>query len=139
MNVKHAAEFKRCLVNLDVAGIRKLWAATAPEMPQPTDDEAALHTMHLARVESASVPQALKDYSKEWLAERERKTVVNAVGVAVRAPPHRHNQAMDSQKAMSDAVMAAFDAGIDLDKDAAEVRVRMNAALAKVYRGREER
>lgn len=137
MNMTHAAEFKRCLLQLDITGMRKLWAYVAPHLTQPLTDAATLHTMHLARTKSASVPVALKEYSEDWLAEHETQKVSSAVGISVRAPAHRQNQAVDLRGAMSDAVMGAYRAGVDLDKEAPEVRRRIHAARVKVYRGRE--
>ncbi len=66
----HAAEFRRCLIDLDVNGIRKLWAEVSPYLPQPQNTKEALFSLHMARTEAQSVPLGLRQYSHRWLRER---------------------------------------------------------------------
>lgn len=127
----HAAEFRRCLVELDVAGIRRLWRATAPHLPQPADDGEALETLHRARAASRTLPARLVDYSRDWLAERETRRVAHAVGIAVAAPPHRAERAEAARQAMEGAVIDAMRAGVDLATEPAEIRRRMMRARAR--------
>lgn len=134
MDLQHAAEFRRCLVQLDVAGIRKLWAHVSPQLPQPKDDDEALHTLHLARTKCENLPEKLKAYSRAWLDELAgRPRIVNAVGVAIMAPPHRMRRALDIRTDMLNAVSVAHREGVDLAKDAAEVTRRMNIARDRHY------
>jgi hypothetical protein len=66
--MEHAGEFRRCLIEADVAGIMKVWAHTAPHLVNlgPADAFVALH---MARVEAKSIPRKLKQYSITLLAE----------------------------------------------------------------------
>ena len=68
--MQHHAEFRRCLVDLDLAGARAIWAAVAPHLPQPNGDTEALATLHLARTSSASIAGRLRFYSHRWLLDR---------------------------------------------------------------------
>jgi len=97
----HAAEFRRCLVELDVAAIRRLHAHVAPHLPAPASDREALISLHHARTQAAVVPDRLRFYSHRWLldngypsglpdmlkprAEREYPAVAAAVGVSYNA------------------------------------------------------
>lgn len=134
MDLAHAAEFRRCLVQLDIEGIRRLWAHVSPNLPQPKDDAEALHTLHLARTKCDNLPLKLRAYSQAWLDERVRRpAIANAVGVAVLAPAHRMRRALDIRHDMLNAVDVAYRDGVDLDKEAAEVTRRMNIARQKHY------
>lgn len=133
MDIAHAAEFRRCLVQLDVTGIRKLHAHVSPHLPQPQNDDDALHTLHLARTKCGTLPANLRRYSQDWLDERERQKVANAVGVAIKAPPHRMQRALDMRGDMLNAVDVAYRDGVDLAKDAKEVTRRMNVARDKYF------
>jgi hypothetical protein len=95
----HSAEFRRCLVELDVAGIRALWRHTSPHLAQPKTDAEALVTLHHARTQADSVALKLRAYSHRWLldngfpsglpdrlkpsAERIYPRVVESVGISV--------------------------------------------------------
>lgn len=132
-----SAEFRRCLIELDVEGSKKLWAYLAPHLPQPENDDAALYTLHLARTKAKSVPLRHRLYSQAWLEERsrsERRAIAHAVGVAVGFPgvPLRPRQE-DVRDAMSESALDSYNAGIDLDVDAAEVRARMLKARGKIH------
>jgi len=137
----HAAEFLRCIVELDVAAVRQLHRELFPHLPQPQDDDEALHTLHLARAQAHTLPTELRRYSQAWLDERERRSVAYAVGIAVGAPEERQDMADDLTEAMSSSVMNSYTAGIDLNEDAPEVKRRMLFArdrwnsLRKAVRG----
>jgi hypothetical protein len=77
------------------------------------------------------VPTRLKNFSRRWLAERDRRNAGVAVGVAVGAPPHRAKRGLAVREAMTDAVDRAWRAGIDLDTEAPEVRKRIIRARNK--------
>lgn len=136
-----STDFRRCLVDCDIAGIRKLWADVAPNLPQPADDLEALAVIHLARTEARSIDLRLRAYSHRWLldlgypsslpdslrpkAERMYPVVVGGVGIAALAPkPHTPIV----QGVMRDAVMEAY---ADDETDPVFVRERMMAARAK--------
>lgn len=125
---RHGELFRDYLINLDVAGMRRLWAAVSPHLPQPDTDDDVLTTMHAARVQMKLLPDALKDYSAAWLKERRIGRIVSTVGISVLAPERRAKQAANIREAMSDAVQNSVKAGLDLDVDAREVKRRMMVA-----------
>lgn len=67
--MQHAAEFRRCLLEMDVAGIMRLWRHVSPHLPQPSSADALVQ-LHIARCEAKRLPVKAKDYSKAWLAEQ---------------------------------------------------------------------
>lgn len=67
---RHADEFLRCLLELDVDGIMKISAHVFPPQCQPANRSEALASLHLARTKSARVPEKAKRYSQRWLNER---------------------------------------------------------------------
>jgi hypothetical protein len=127
----HAAEFRRCLVDLDVVGICKLWQHVSPHLPQPASNDETLFALHVARTKTPNLPPKLLAYSKAWLAERERRRFAHAVGIAVGAPPWREKQAIAIREAMSDAVTRAIKDGVDLETESGEIKRRMLVARQK--------
>lgn len=145
----HAAEFRRCLEQLDCDGIRKLWRHVSPHLPQPKSDHEALISLHHARTQARSIAFKLRAYSHRWLcdngypsglpdelkpsAERIYPKIVQAVGIAVKATAEwRKPVAALIQKSMSDAVMdASADGKLG---DAAFVTARMNEARQKTIK-----
>lgn len=118
-------EFSRCLVELDVVGIRKLWAHTNPGLPQPKNDEQTLITLHMARTSTNSLALRLRAYSHSWLtergfpsglpdelkpkAERMYPRVVNAVGVSVNFTAKELKPAAALiEKSMSESVLGLY-------------------------------
>jgi hypothetical protein len=79
------AAFRRCLLALDVPGMKRLWRETSPHLHQPQSDDEMLETMHRARVGMNSVPADMRDCSVRWLEERARMRTMQAVGVATSA------------------------------------------------------
>lgn len=65
----HSAEMRRCLIALDVEGIRRLWKHVAPNMPQPESDNEALISMHMSRTAAEFVPFKLRAYSHAFLRD----------------------------------------------------------------------
>src|SRR5579872_6695472 len=122
---KHSAEFRRCLVELDVAGVRKLWRHVSPHLPQPASDADALATIHVARTQTESIPLKLRAWSHRWLldhgfpsmlpdplkpsAERLYPRVVEGVGISVnfRSPILQPITGL-VRGAMEDAVSEAY-------------------------------
>jgi hypothetical protein len=96
---EHAAEMRRCLAEVDVAGMRKLWNHIAPLAPAPKTDAEALVVLHHARTRAVTLPLKLRAYSHYWLverglrsdlpdkyrkqAEREYPWIADSVGIAV--------------------------------------------------------
>lgn len=66
----HSDEFRRCLIDLDVQAMRKLWLLLYPHQEQPGSDEEVLTTMHLARTHASSLTLKQRAYSHCWLVER---------------------------------------------------------------------
>lgn len=62
--------FRQCLMDLDIAGMRKLARATLPYLPQPGTDTEALTTMHMARTQMQTIPPRQRYSSHRWLTER---------------------------------------------------------------------
>jgi hypothetical protein len=142
-------EFNRCLVELDVAAIRRLWAATSPGAHQPQSDLEALIALHHARTQAESVPFNLRAYSHRWLCERDLPSglpdelkpraervypkIVEAVGVSVKAMSEASIPlAKAIERAMSDAVEEAY---ADGNRNSDFVKARMQEARARVLRG----
>jgi len=63
-------DVRRCLLELDVSGIQKLWAQAAPHLDQPKSDKETIVTLHMARTGAKSIPLKLRQYSDRWLRER---------------------------------------------------------------------
>lgn len=134
-------DFRRCLVECDIAGIRRLWAHVSPHLPQPGSDHEALATIHRARTEAASITLRLRAYSHRWLvdhgypsglpdelkpkAERLYPRVAEGVGIAaLRSQPHTPIV----QAVMRDAVMECY---ADGKTEPGFVRERMMEARVK--------
>ena len=95
---EHGGEFRRCLIALDVEGMMRLWKRVAPHLAEQGPKDALI-SMHIARCEMKRIPVALKDYSREWLADRgyqcvdgqwinglpPQGVVAEAVGIAVKS------------------------------------------------------
>lgn len=137
------AEFRRCLEDLDVAGVRKLWAHISPNLPAPKSDAEALTTLHMARTAAESMPLKLRAYSHRWLldrglpsqlpdplkpkAERLYPRVIEAVGISVNfsSPLLKPAEAL-IRTSMEDAVNDVF--ADDPHPDPALVSARMAEA-----------
>jgi hypothetical protein len=144
----HAAEFRRCLVELDTEGITRLWQHVSPHLPQPKTRTEALATLHVARTQTRSIPVKLRYYSHRWcvdngypsmlpdrlrpLAERMYPKVVSAVGVSVKSLSKAGEPlALEMQKAMADAVEECYANG---QTDPEFVRARMHEAQQRVLK-----
>jgi hypothetical protein len=141
-----ASEFRRCLIESDVAGAQSLWAKANPGLPR-LDADQAITSLHMARIEAKSMPRSLKAYSLAWLAERgfsmvdgqwvcgpvKRDGIAEAVGVAsMSTDPHFSNRIV---RAMNDALLNGMAKGIT---EPVMQRELMMAARAK-QRFRERR
>lgn len=120
---KHGPEFRRCLIQMDVDGLVKLWRHVAPHLAdQPARD--ILISMHIARCEMRSLAPSLKDYSEAWLLERgyrkiegrwingpePQEAIAGAVGIAVKSSDPL--VAKRIHRAMDDALQNALARGI---------------------------
>jgi hypothetical protein len=93
------AEMRRCLEEVDVAGIRALWRRIAPGMPHLKNDHEALIALHYARTKSNWLRLTNRFYSHRWLldhnmlsglpdhlrpsAERIYPRVISSVGISI--------------------------------------------------------
>jgi hypothetical protein len=144
----HADEFRRCLLELDVPGIRQIWRHVAPHLPHQSDDQI-LATLHAARTQANSIPHHLRFYSHQWLSERDLPSglpdelrplaqrmyprTVSAVGIGVRSLFGKQRPlAAALEAAMADAVREAYAEG---KTDPAFVRARMQEARNKILKG----
>jgi hypothetical protein len=142
----HTAAFRRCLIDLDVVGIREMWAQVAPYLPQPSNEHEAWITLHYARTQAESIPDRARCYSHAWLCERSLPSglpdrlkakadrlyprEVKAVGIAVKAMSSRNEPyARAVERAMSDAVIECYADGV---ADVDVIKARMAAARARV-------
>jgi len=144
----HAAEFRRCLDDLDVDAARRLWAHVMPHLAQPQSNSEALATLHYARTQAQSTAQRKRFYSHRWLldhgfpsglpdhlrpwAERMYPAVVEGTGIAVGA--------RDGDQARADAVRSAMERALlecqaDGERNSDVLRARMMEARVRVLRG----
>lgn len=141
-----AAEFRRCLEDCDVAGMRALWAQHSPHLDQPKSDADALASLHMARTQAESLSLKHRAYSHAWLSERGlpsmlpdhlkpaaqqiHPVVALGVGIAVKAASESTKPAAEKiQAAMQAAVLEA--AADNRLGDSAHVKERIDAARAK--------
>lgn len=66
---RYNGEFRRCLIELDVAGIIRLHRETSPHIPPPKPADALI-SLHMARFLATTLPRKLRAYSHAWLKER---------------------------------------------------------------------
>lgn len=71
MRETHSAEYRRCLIDRDVASFRRLWRHTHPQLEQPGSDHDALVMIHVARTQAESVPLKARAYSHRWLLDHD--------------------------------------------------------------------
>lgn len=141
----HSAEFRRCLEEIDIAGVRRLWAHVSPHLPQPKTDHEALVTIHHARTQANSIRLRLRAWSHRWLldngypsglpdelkpsAERLYPKIVQGVGISVNAKSALMKPITGLiRKSMEDAVSDAF---ADGNIDPVFVSARMKEAREK--------
>jgi hypothetical protein len=143
--MNHAAEFRRCLEELDVKGIQKLWKHVQPNLPQPKNDRDALIALHMARTATESVPFKLRAYSHRFLvdgglpsqlpdilkpkAERLYPVVFESVGISVNARSELLKPIVPHVRgAMELAVLEAY---ADGERNPTFVKARMMEARQK--------
>ena len=133
--MRNQREVLRCLIALDIPGIRKVWKQMAPHLDQPESDWDALRTMHEARIRMLRISPQQKRYSEHWLRELENKTrIAAAVGIAIKAFKAENAQrARDLQGEMAEAVLLAVRDGVNIESEVPEVHRRMAAAKQKIH------
>lgn len=141
-----SSEMRRCLEELDIPGVRRLWAHMAPHLEQSATDAETLICLHRARTEAESIPLEARAYSHRWLldngypsglpdhlkpkAERLYPRVSVAVGIAVKMMnPELKVAGVEIRRAMEGAVLEA-EADGKLN-DSGFVKLRMLEARAK--------
>jgi len=121
--MKVQEEFRRCLMDVDIRGIVRVWKFTHPHLPEISSDWEALVIIHLARTESTTVPPPLRQYSHCWLTDRNLPSklpddlkpnadqagsprIVDSVGISVNSPEVEVVEKIS--KAMQYAVLEAY-------------------------------
>lgn len=145
----HQDAFRRCLDELDVAGIRRLWKHVSPNLPQPRNDKDALIALHIARTASDAIEFEKRAYSHRWLmdsglpsrlpdnlkpgAERIYPTIAQGVGISVNSKSDLFKPILAPvRQAMEVAVLEA-----DADRKLSHsdyVRARMKEARDRTIR-----
>jgi hypothetical protein len=137
--MKYSAEMRRCLIDCDVAQMRKLDNHLMPHLSHQ-DDAEVLVAIHMARTLVNFIPIKLRAYSHRWLldqnypsglpdqlkplAERSYPRVVACVGIASQSGPGRKtrfNRAVE--KIMSDAVLETYADGHENEPDVVKARM----------------
>lgn len=114
----------RCLSEIDISGIRRLWRHVSPNIP-PMDDQKTLVAIHMARTQTASLSISLRAYSHRWLCDRDFQShlpddlkpkaeriypkIVQGVGISVNfTSPILKPAGKIIERAMADAVEDAY-------------------------------
>ena len=146
--MEHSAEYRRCIENLDVAGMQKLHAHVSPHLHQ-SDELGILISLHIARTQAEFVPLRLRAYSHRWCvdngypsslpdhlkasADRLYPEPVKAVGISVNFKSEWLRPAANEiRKAMEDVVNDAH--AEKLLDDTAFVKKRMAEARSGTMR-----
>ena len=145
--MKHSAEMRRCLLDCDVAQMRKLDHHLMPHLRQLTDLEVLI-AIHLTRTQSDFVPLSGRAYSHRWLldngypsrlpdelkpkAERIYPEIVDAVGISSQSGPgHKSLWNRTIEGVMSDAVLEAYADGHRKQPDIVKARMMEKRAEFK--------
>lgn len=145
MNI--SAEIRRCLVDLDIDGIVRVWSRLHPNQPIPPTRAEVLITLHISRTSAISVPFRLRAYSYRYLtdngypsllpdrlkprAERLYPRSEHSVGISVNSKYPAVKFGI--QTAMENAVLEAYADGHSDDPE--KVRQRMMEARRREQRG----
>lgn len=134
--------FRQAMVEGNFMRCGQLWADAFPNMPKPSNIEAAMHT---ARTASISMPTPKRIYSNEWLIERgfpsslpdelkpERPVHTYGIGVSVNSVSKREDRAEEAKAveyAMGQAGACAMFDGV---KDTGLIKKIMREAGDKIY------
>lgn len=143
-------EFRRAMIDLDVAALRLVWRKVYPDQVQPKDDAEALAWAHIVRLQAETMPTAARLYSYSWLQEHGYPTdipvslskhrdyvpkiVMGSVGISVGFP----GTGMTPENSAVRSVMeyAVLETYADGHKDQPHiVKARMMEARAREKRG----
>ena len=141
-------ELRRCLEECDIISIRKLWKYISPNLPQPSTDQDALISIHIARTQSSLIPFKKKAYSHKWLLERNFPSMlpddlrpkaermyprdVEGVGISINTTSSVLRPALSIiRKSMEDAVQECYN---DSKTDVVFVKKRMKEARDRVIK-----
>jgi hypothetical protein len=128
MDFDVGAAFRSCITRLDVKGIRNLHRRFNPHLPQPKDDEEALTSLHIARTQAKFLSERERQYSRDWLAERQTGRIAHAVGVSVGMPSQPLNSRQeDVRDAMSDSAGESYDGSSAQDPSIQEFCARLSS------------
>lgn len=142
--VRHGAEFRRCLLEMDVAGIMALHGACAPRLPgQPEMSPAeATVALHMARADVGNFPKKVRKYSTDWLKDHgfekrngqwarsdahKMKIFSESVGIASGGPDREFSKLV--VRVQSDAVLECLAKGVVEPEKHKELMVRARAKL----------
>jgi len=143
--IDHGAEFRRCLLQCDVAGLMAVHKHIAPWDDKLTP-EHALISLHMARVEVQNFPFKVRNYSRQWLLDhgyekvngqwrrteaKERQAFVEAVGIASGAFPGNLKGPFNYlvERVQSDAVLNALAKGHHEPQMHSEVMAKARARV----------
>lgn len=133
---RYATEYRRCLLEADVAGLMRLSEVAEPHLPRMSAVQAAV-AMHQARTMAKGIPAKLVTYSRRWLEERARlpaqPVISDSVGVASICGDRGLRAALTG--GMTRTVSAAIADGVPA-ADAKTLRPLILDARWKIKRGR---
>jgi hypothetical protein len=134
-----ADDFRRCLEEVDIRGMRRLWAIVRPDLPQPGSDSEIEATIHHARTQAQSMRFRARAWSHRWLldhglpsgladelkprAERVYPAIVEGVAIAV--------SQLDGSKTPTDQLVEAAIVAAVEDIYATDLRRRPDPLLVK--------
>jgi hypothetical protein len=138
--MKHSAEMRRCMIDLDVDAMQRLDAHLNPHLASMSKKDT-LKSMHIARTSMKTIPFKLRAYSHSWLtnqgypsqlpdelkpaAEREYPKISEAVGIgSLKRAPHT----LLVRQVMSDKVCELY---ADKRTEPEFVKAQMMEARAK--------
>jgi hypothetical protein len=145
----YGSALRQCLLDVDVALMRKLWSYTNPHLPPARTDEEIRISIHYARTLTKSIGFKDRVYSHAWLAERALPSglpdrlrpraermyprVVSAVAISVNfLSPEMRPIKEAVQRAMENAVLEVHADGKIYDTPL--VKQRMEEARARVFK-----
>jgi len=125
--MQHGAEFRRCLIEGDVRGIMAIHRHVNPHLPEMSPADA-LVSLHMARMESAFIPEQAKRWSRAWLLDngytrkdgkwqrtsfKEFRVFAEAIGISSSTPGgHKTPFNFRVQTAMEDAALNSLAKGV---------------------------
>lgn len=137
--MSYAAEFRRCMIELDVTAARALWGQVLRHLPAPKSDADMLAKLHIARTASDVVPDGLRQYSHRYcldsglpsqLPDDLRPRIADVVGISVTS---KYPVVVEAVRgAMEHSVLETYGDG---HREPEIVKPRMMAARQRELRG----